>query len=65
MEQSYRDIEARIQFAQQQRSVALGSLLAAGWHRCRQLFASLQYRPASGKAPRDNTSSLIRYQYLP
>lgn len=54
MEQTYIDIQARMQQARQQRSDALGLLLLALWSKCRQWLASLAHPSAS-----------TRYQSMP
>jgi hypothetical protein len=65
MEQSYIDMEARIRFAQQQRSVALGNLISAVVSKCKRLFASIQYPRSAQHGAAARSSALIGYPYLP
>jgi hypothetical protein len=65
MEQSYIDMEARIRFAQQQRSVALGNLISDIGRKCKQLFAAMQYPRSAQHAAVATKSALIGYPYLP
>jgi hypothetical protein len=46
MESNYLDIEALVQQARQQRSQAVGEMLASGWEKCKKLFRT----PATGQA---------------
>jgi hypothetical protein len=65
MEQSYLDMKARIRFAQQQRSVALGNLIFEIGTKCKQLFAAMQYPRSAQHAVAATTSALVGYPYLP
>jgi hypothetical protein len=40
MEANYLDIEVLVQQARQQRSQAVGEMLAAGWKKCKELFSA-------------------------
>ena len=40
MEASYLDIEVLVQQARQQRSQAVGEMLAAGWKKCKEWFSA-------------------------
>ena len=40
MEANYLDIEVLVQQARQQRSQAVGEMLAAGWNKCKEFFST-------------------------
>ncbi|MEI8029966.1 MAG: hypothetical protein WCH35_09335 [Comamonadaceae bacterium] len=65
MEQSYLDMEARIRFARQQRSVALGNLISDIGRKCKQFFAAMQYPRSAQHDAAARSSAIIGYPYLP
>ena len=65
MDHSYIDIEARIRDANQQRSEALGKLIAAGWVEFKRLMTDLRHRRTSRNTVEVHSSAFIGSHYLP
>jgi hypothetical protein len=65
MEDSYIEIEARIRHAQEQRTKAMGEILATSWTRCKELLQGLQSPRAQSNAVLTNGTSPFVYQFLP